>query len=175
MIKQKLSDYQQSMYNFLSPTASFIAVCAIMYALIVKGIVVVPEIGILDIVIISLASFRLIRLFCFDSILNYLRDRIAYNITVVEEEGGKFVHKTPVGTGYRRLIVNLLDCVWCVGIWTTIIAFIMYIASSATALLVVILAIAGVATFFQLLASLIATHYEACDMKNDEVRKSLGK
>ncbi|MEN9647573.1 MAG: hypothetical protein RLY57_377 [Candidatus Parcubacteria bacterium] len=175
MIKQKLSDYQQSMYNFFSPTATFIAVCAIAYALIVKGIFVMPKITGVDIFIMALASFRLIRFFCFDSMFGYVRDRISYHIKVVEEGDEAYVTKTPVGPGYRRLLTNLLDCVWCVGIWTTLATFILYVASAGTAMLVMILAIAGVATFFQLLASLVATHYEACDLKNDEMRKTLGK
>lgn len=163
------------MYNFLSPLATFIAVCAIAYALIVKSSILIPNINLLDILIIALASFRLIRFFCFDSIFSYVRDRIAYHIRVTDEDGEKYIIKTPVGVGYRRMLAHLLDCVWCVGIWTTLITFIMYIVSGPTALLVIILAIAGVATFFQLLTALVATHYEACDLKNDELRKSLTK
>ena len=171
MIKQRLSDYQQSKYNFFSPTFTFFAACIIIFALMNTGWLLAVKINLVDIIIIALASFRLIRFFCFDSMLNYVRDRISYNIRVVEENGEHYVEKTPVGTGYRRMLSNLLDCVWCVGIWTTLLSFVLYIASGPTALLVMICAIAGVATFLQLLASLVATHYEACDMKNDEMRR----
>jgi hypothetical protein len=175
MIKQKLSDYQQSMYNFLSPSATFIALCAVVYALMVNDLISVRDINLVDVTIVALASFRLIRFFCFDSMFNYVRDRIAYDIKVVEHEGEKYVEKTPVGVGYRRLLTDLFNCVWCVGIWTTAAAFILYMVSSAAATLVVFFAIAGVATFFQLLAALVASHYEACDFKNDQARRGIDR
>ncbi len=162
-MKQSISDYKQSMYDFISPTATFIAICLILLALFSKGIIQVERIAFLDIVIVALASMRLIRLVCYDNIFRFVRESIAFKSRVVEEKGERYIEKTLVGVGYRRMLTNLLNCVWCVGMWTTLIAIVLYIVTPATALFVVLLAISGVATAFQLLVNLIGAKYEQID------------
>ena len=171
-MKQSISDYKQSMYNFFVPTSFFIAACLVVYALLSAGIIKVTSIGFSDILIVALASFRLIRLFCFDSIFAYVREAIAFKSKLVTTEGGeKYIERSPAPVGFRRSLTALLDCPWCIGVWTTLICAILYTFSPVSALLVVLLSVASIATFFQLLAGLIGAKYEECDMRNEQLRK----
>ena len=155
-MKQSISDYKQSMYDFFYPLASFAAVCVIIYALLVTGILTVQPIRAFDLIIVALASFRLTRLFCYDSIFRFLREFLVFKSKViVGEDGEKYIEKTPVGVGIRRTIFDIFDCSWCMGMWTTLLAALLYTLTPATALLVVVIAIAGVASFFQSLSRLI--------------------
>lgn len=168
-MKQSISDYKQSMYNFFVPTSFFIASCLVVYALLSAGILKVTSIGFADILIVALASFRLIRLFCFDSIFAFIRESIAFRSKVVTTETGeKYIERTPAPIGFRRSLTALLDCPWCMGIWTTLVSAVLYTYSPVSALFVVLLSVASIATFFQLLSGLVGAKYEECEKRNNQ-------
>ena len=167
-MKQSISDYKQSMYNFFVPTSFFIASCLIVYALLSSQILKVTSIGFADILFVALASFRLIRLFCFDSIFSFVRESIAFKSKLVTTEGGeRYIERSPAPVGFRRSLATLFDCPWCIGIWTTLICAVLYTFSPVSALFVVLLSVASLASFFQLIACFVGAKYEEIDQKTN--------
>ncbi len=90
--------------------------------------------------LLSLATFRLIRLFTYDHITAWLRDWLS-----AKDEG------TFLGTAGR-----LLTCPWCTGVWFAFLAYLAYATAPLIAIPVaLILSISAIASFLQLLANLV--------------------
>jgi len=96
-----------------------------------------------DLIIMSLATFRLMRLFMFDAAFDGLRAPFFREDTNTITASGE-IYLIPKGRiGY------LLSCHWCMGFWCAlIVAFIYYIDPQN--LIIVTLAIAGIASIIQL-------------------------
>lgn len=86
-----------------------------------------------DFIILSLATFRLIRLVTYDDITDFIRDYLA-----------KF------SSGPRKILWHLLDCPWCSGIWMALVVMFLYFVSPFTWYLLLLLAISGVGSFIQI-------------------------
>lgn len=99
---------------------------------------------IFDIVIISLATFRFIRLIAFDKIFSF--GRAIFHNTLPD---GTMV-KPP--KGFRRAMAELLECSWCVGVWAALLVLTFYIISPLGRFFALILAIAALGTFFQVVS-----------------------
>lgn len=99
----------------------------------------IPYIPLGDFLLIVLATFRLIRLVSYDIITAFIRDYL-----------GKFEKGTFLGT-----LGALVNCPWCSGLWFAFFVTFFYFAHPLSWFLIVILAIAGVASLFQLTANLL--------------------
>ena len=108
-----------------------------------------------DYTLITLASFRLIRLVVHDKIFAFFREQF-YDAT---EYRGKPVLVKPE-RGPRRTIADLVTCVWCIGIWMAAMVSFFYLLTPYAFYPVLFLAISAVATFLQLLASMIGWRAE---------------
>ncbi|HWH16598.1 MAG TPA: DUF1360 domain-containing protein [Candidatus Paceibacterota bacterium] len=98
------------------------------------------------IMLLSLATFRLIRLFTYDHITAWLRDWFS-----AKDEG------TFLGTAGR-----LLTCPWCTGVWFAFLVYLAYaVAPLAMIPLAIILSISAIASFLQLLSNLVGWSAEA--------------
>jgi hypothetical protein len=86
-----------------------------------------------DFILLSLATFRLIRLFTYDLVTNFIRDHFK------QYEGGP-----------GRVMWHLLDCPWCSGVWFALAVTFFYFATPLAWYPILILAVAGVATFIQI-------------------------
>lgn len=107
-----------------------------------------------DLILLSLATFRLVRLFTYDHITEFLRNAVSS-----AREG------TFLGT-----IKDLLGCPWCTGVWFAFLAYVGYSASPEVIMpLVLILAIAALASFFQVFSNLVGWNAE--DKKIDVTHK----
>ncbi len=103
------------------------------------------DLPLLDIVLLSLATFRLVRLFTYDHITQFLRDAVS------SAREGSFL-----GT-----VKDLLGCPWCTGVWFGFLAYLGYsISRDAIMPLVLILAIAALASFFQVFSNLVGWNAE---------------
>ncbi|HET9641413.1 MAG TPA: DUF1360 domain-containing protein [Candidatus Paceibacterota bacterium] len=101
---------------------------------------VTPE----DIILISLAVMRLVRLFTYDKITKFIRDW--------------FVGAHP--ESFMGTLGALLDCPWCTGLWFAAFTVFLYFAWDGAWYFILILAIGAVASFFQVLSNLIGWHAE---------------
>jgi len=94
--------------------------------------------------LLALAIFRLIRLFAYDHITQFLRDWL-----------GQSEPNTFLGT-----LSQLVNCPWCIGLWFSYLVVFAYFATPYAWPLILILALASVASFFQILTNLIGWHAE---------------
>ncbi len=91
-----------------------------------------------DAVLLSLATFRLVRLFVYDKVTAWIR--AMFNDAV---------------DGPRKTLADLLGCPWCFGVWAALGLVFVYFVFPVAWYFILILAIAGVGSFLQLLSNLI--------------------
>jgi hypothetical protein len=109
----------------------------------------------LDLSIITLATFRLIRLVTYDKITAFFREQFYDEKSV---RGGVVLEK-PAG-GPRRTLADLVSCPWCLGVWGSAMVIFFYMLTPYAYYPILLLAIAGVATVLQLTANLIGWYAE---------------
>lgn len=109
-----------------------------------------PDLTILDLSLITLASFRVTRLFVYDSMTKFLREQF-YDVKMVRN---KVMLVKPL-TGPRRTLADLIGCPWCFGVWATTCVAFFYMLTPYAYFPILILALSGVATLIQLCANMI--------------------
>ncbi|MFP5110954.1 DUF1360 domain-containing protein [Bacillaceae bacterium C204] len=77
------------------------------------------KITLLNLLLLSLASFRLTRLIVFDKITEFIRVPFFNEIKEETEDGEIEVYYLPKEKGLKKFFGELLSCYWCTGIWTT--------------------------------------------------------
>lgn len=121
-------------------TVFFIALAAFSFSWLSGQGLLVADIPAFHLVLLSFATFRLVRLFTYDHIMEPVRSWLS-----------RFQERTFLGTG-----AALLKCPWCTGMWFAFLAYVGYAAIPSVVLpIALILSIAGIASLFQLLANLI--------------------
>ena len=126
--------------------------------LVVLGIIILDteatksleEVTVMDMVLISLATFRLIRLFVYDKITAFFREQF-YDVEVVRKQ----VRLVKPERGPKRTILDLLLCPWCLGVWAGAVVTFFYFLTPLSHFPVLFLALAGVASFIQILINMI--------------------
>ncbi|MDB5236931.1 MAG: sporulation protein [Parcubacteria group bacterium] len=109
-----------------------------------------------DLFLMSLAIFRLIRLFTYDVITKFIRDWFA------DAREGTFPHT--LGT--------LLNCPWCTGLWFSFLVVFSYYATPFAWPVILILAVAGIASFLMTFSNLVGWMAEE---RKHEVRSKFGE
>lgn len=112
-----------------------------------------------DFFLIALAIFRIVRLFTYDKITRFLREFFMRSRTV-ERDGGVFIERTPYRTGPFRTIHDLLECPWCTGVWASLVVVYAYFAFSFAWYVILMLAVAGVGSFFQVFSNMLGWRAE---------------
>jgi Protein of unknown function (DUF1360) len=83
----------------------FVSVCAISFTLILsRGDLEVERLGFFDLVLLGLATFRLIHLITYDRILDFAR------VAVMDSDGKRL---KAAERGWRRVVCELMQCLWC--------------------------------------------------------------
>ncbi len=113
------------------------------------------SISLADAVIISLASFRVVRLFVYDKITRFIRDFFFKIDEYYTEEGVTYFEHREFARGWRRTMSDLLACPWCFSIWAASVVTFFYFLTSYAWLPIFILAISGVASFFQVTSNMV--------------------
>ena len=103
-----------------------------------------------DFIIMSLASFRIIRMVSYDKIFAFVREQF-YDPT---EYKGEIILVKPEG-GPRRTLADLLSCPWCFGVWATAMVTFFYLLTPYAVFPVYFLALSSVASMLQIIANLI--------------------
>ncbi|ETI66786.1 DUF1360 domain-containing protein [Neobacillus vireti] len=110
------------------------------------------KITVLNLFILSLASFRLTRLFVYDKITEFIRAPFFDELTEENEDGEMEVYYLPKKSGVRRFLGELLSCYWCTGIWAAaIIVGLFYLYPVFSTPVILILAVAGIAAILELI------------------------
>lgn len=102
------------------------------------------SIPLFDFVLMALAIFRLVRLFCYDIITKFIRDAL-----------------TPCPKdSFLGTLHALLACPWCAGLWFAFFVVFFYYATPLAWPIILILALAGIASLIQVFANLLGWHAE---------------
>jgi hypothetical protein len=92
-----------------------------------------------DFILMALAIFRLTRLVCYDVILAFAREWLS------KQQEGTFL-----GT-----LSALVHCPWCAGLWFAFFTVFFYFATPIAWPIILVLALAALATTLQILANLL--------------------
>lgn len=104
----------------------------------------------MELLIISLASFRLTRLIVFDKITEFIRSPFFEEEVEVNEDGEEEIYYVPKKGLMTNFIGELLSCYWCTGIWTaTAICFVYLLWPLYATPFLLILAVAGIAAIIE--------------------------
>jgi hypothetical protein len=131
--------------------ALFLVLCAISFTLILMyADSEVGRLGFLDLALLGLGTLRLIHLISFDKIFDFVR------ILVMDEKGRRY---RKAERGWRRVICELMQCLWCAGLWSALVVVSMYLLSSWGRLATLVLAVAGLGSLLQIISKAIATEH----------------
>ena len=100
-----------------------------------------------DLVILVLATFRLAHLFTNDKIFDFVR------ALVFVRRGARL---TKAERGWRRVACELIECLWCAGLWSALIVVTIYFLGTWGVFADIVLAVAGAGALLQLLGRAIA-------------------
>lgn len=151
----------QYFWNFVF--TAFFLILVVMGSIILEteSRILFTDLSLTDYVLITLASWRLTRLFVYDLITKFFREQFW---DVVKVGRGHQLEK-PKG-GARRTLADLMDCPWCFGVWATAMVTFFYLITPYAVFPVVMLALSAVATFLQLTSNLIGHKAEQLKKEN---------
>ena len=135
----------QNIWNFVY-TVLFVGIVLFLGYLLEQTKGIPQSINIFDFLIIILATLRLTRLFVYDKIGKWIRDMF-WDVA----SDGKTLVKPKKGP--RLTIADLLDCPWCVGVWTALFTVFLYYFYSYSWVVLLVLAVAGASSLLQIIAN----------------------
>lgn len=109
------------------------------------------DLRVVDYVLMILATWRLVRLFTYDTATRFLREQ--------------FLDFVKVGDGYelvkpergpRRTLADLFSCPSCISIWMASLVVFFYLLTPYTIVPVIILSVSVLATHFQNIGTLVS-------------------
>ncbi len=138
-----LNERKHQAWNFWSAFVFFGAVLLVGYFLERKG-VDIRDLTMKEAVLVILATYRMTRILVFEKILKHFRDALKrrQNLYVI-------------GT-----IHSMVTCPWCAGVWVSLIILVFYFLVPYGALLVYVLALAGLASMVILVSNLLHMYTE---------------
>jgi hypothetical protein len=153
----------QYFWNFVFSV--FFVILIVMATIILESESRLPltDLSVVDYVLITLATWRLTRLFVYDVVTRWFREQF-WDLNKVGR--GYQLEKPKVGP--RRTLADLMDCPWCFGVWAGATITFFYLLTPYAIFPVIILAISGVATFLQLLANMVGHQAEKLKRQNDQ-------
>lgn len=138
---------EQTFWNVVALLV-FIALCGVAAWLLARyGTVTPASFGFLDLALLGLATFRLIHLLTYDKIFDVVRTAF------MDREGTRL--KT-AERGWRRVVRELLQCLWCTGLWSALIVATVYFLGPWGWLAVAVLAVAGLGSLLQIISKALA-------------------
>lgn len=153
----------QNFWNFIF-TIFFIGVgfAALWYMREARGgyLVSVPP---FDTLLMALASFRVTRLVVYDKIARWFRELFATK-REFSRDGRAWVEVVAPPRGFRHTVYDLLQCPWCIGIWSSLIVVFCYFIYPWAWSVIFFLAVAGAGSFIQIIANAIGWRAENLKM-----------
>ena len=131
--------------------------------LVVMGVIILDgeayknpdDLDVFDFVLIVLATWRLVRLFVYDTNLKFLREQF-WNAR--KTKTGYILEKPQ--TGPRRTLADLFSCPWCVGVWAGAVVTFCYLLTPIFFYPILLLGVAAVASFLQIFSNLVGHQAE---------------
>lgn len=151
----------------LTISAYTILLALAMLVFYVKDNTIPRDISPYEFVLLSLACFRLIRLFTYDQIMRVVRDMFLEKREFIDEHGQVMVMRTRVLYGGRRSLTDLLSCPWCMGMWVSFFLVFLYFLFPPIKYVVLVLALAGVGSAFQIVMNGVGAKAEYFKRENN--------
>lgn len=108
------------------------------------------KITLINLLLLSLASFRLTRLLIFDKITEFIRAPFFDEIQEENVNGEIEIYYLPKKTGIKKFLGELLSCYWCTGIWASAgIVSLFLLSPYFSTTMILILAVAGLASIVE--------------------------
>ncbi len=120
-----------------------------------------------DLFILTFASFRLIRLFTYDQIMRVVRDLFLDKKEIISQDGEIMIERYKPKMGFKRSLSDLFGCPWCMGIWISFFTIFLYFAFPPIRYFALILALAGLASSFQIFMNMIGARAELYKHENN--------
>lgn len=80
-----------------------------------------------DLLLLSLATFRLTELVTEEKVASWLRAPFCEQRIVVQPDGTEEIEEVPIGNGLRRATGEMILCPWCAGVWIATFLCFLYI------------------------------------------------
>src|SRR5690348_8254335 len=103
--------------------------------------------GLVDFIVLALASFRLAHLFTDDRIFYFAR------ALVFDRSGSRL---TKAERGWRRVACELFECLWCAGLWSALFVVTIYFLGLWGVFIDVLLAVAGLGSLLAVISRALA-------------------
>lgn len=146
----------------------FITIFYFLYKLFIENNLSFYNFTYQDIIILTLANFRLIRLFVYDNITLFLREYFM-DINIVKKDNQETYEFINSKSSLKLTIYKLLTCPWCFGIWTTFVTVTLYNVFPLIKIISILLAISGVASAMIILINLIGWNAEYKKIKTNKL------
>jgi hypothetical protein len=111
-----------------------------------------------DLILLSIATYRMIRLLVYDRIFKLVRDFI----------------RSFGGTGLGDSLKTIITCPWCAGVWISLFNVAIFYLVPFGQLFIYVMSIAGIATFLQLGSNIAGLVAENKQMEVREKREKTG-
>ena len=121
-----------------------------------------------DALLMALATFRITRLIVYDKITRWFRELFA-DSREFTEGGVTYVEIKPFSSGFRHTIHDLLECPWCIGIWSALVVVFFYFIYPWAWSVIFFLALAGAGSLIQIWANGIG--WKAENLKLDSFER----
>ena len=126
----------------------FVCLCAGSVVLLARYADTQPaQLGFFDLALLGLGTFRLVHLLTYDKIFEPIRTSFMVG------KGGRLM-KAP--RGWRRLMGEFLECIWCTGMWSGLFTVTIYFLGAWGRFAVVVFAVAGLGSLFQVMSKMMA-------------------
>ncbi|HEV7449699.1 MAG TPA: DUF1360 domain-containing protein [Candidatus Paceibacterota bacterium] len=162
----------QNFWNFLFSIFFVIVLAAAVYEMYqMRGgfLVSVPW---FDAIVMAFATFRITRLVVYDKITRWFRELFA-STRSFEQDGVVYVEVKPHGTGFRSTVYDLLNCPWCIGVWSSLVVVFCYFVFPWAWSVIFFLALAGAGSLIQVVANSIGWRAENLKMEAKEKDRDL--
>ncbi len=147
MVSRQRAEEEQHFWNGIALIV-FAALCALSVWLIARyGDFDPARVGFLDLTLLGLAAFRLVHLLTYDKIFDMVR------AAFMDREGTRL--KT-AERGWRRLMCEFMQCIWCTGMWSGLIVVTIYFLGLWGRFAAIVLAAAGLGSLLQLVSKALA-------------------
>jgi hypothetical protein len=104
----------------------------------------------LDLTLLGLAAFRAIHLITYDKIFDIVR------AAFMDHKGAR---RKTADRGWRRLMYEFIQCIWCTGMWSGLIVVTVYFLGIWGHYAVIVLAVAGLGSLLQLVSKALAAQF----------------
>ncbi len=121
------------------------------------------DLTLIDFLLLTLATWRLTRMFIYDTITKFFREQFWDLVKV-----GKGFELEKPKFGPRRTLADLLSCSWCVSTWAAASLIFFYLLTPYAVFPIIILALSAVASFLQLASSALGYKVEKLKKENGD-------